>query len=41
MTKEDEAWLDYRASFADIYHDSNYSSPLQSAGINATLFSGT
>ena len=36
MTQEDEAWLDYRASFADIYHDSNYSSPLQSAVMSAS-----
>lgn len=30
MSNEDKAWLDYRARFADIYDDSNYSSPLQS-----------
>ena len=36
MTKEDAAWLDYRASFADVYHDSNYSSPLQSAVMKAS-----
>lgn len=36
MTKEDKAWLDYRASFADVYHDSNYSSTLQSAVMKAS-----
>ena len=31
MNSEDPAWLDYRARFADVYDDANYSSPLQSA----------
>ena len=31
MTNEDQAWLDYRTRFADVYDKSNYSSLLQSA----------
>lgn len=31
MENEDQAWLDYRARFADVYDESNYASPLQSA----------
>ena len=31
MRNEDQAWLDYRARFADVYDESNYASPLQSA----------
>lgn len=27
---EDQAWIDYREKFAEIYDDSNYTSPLQS-----------
>jgi len=33
---EDLAWLDYRARFSDVYDDSNYSSPLQSAAMRAS-----
>ena len=33
---EDQAWLDYRARFADIYDESNYASPLQSAVMRAS-----
>ena len=36
MNSEDEAWLDYRAKFADVYDDANYSSPLQSAVMRAS-----
>jgi ubiquinone/menaquinone biosynthesis C-methylase UbiE len=35
MENEDQAWLDYRARFADVYDQSNYSSPLQSATMRA------
>lgn len=35
MNNEDQAWLDYRASFADVYDRSNYSSPLQSIVMRA------
>ena len=31
MNSEDQAWLDYRAKFADVYDEANYSRPLQSA----------
>lgn len=31
MKNEDQAWSDYRARFADVYDESNYSSTLQSA----------
>jgi len=33
---EDKVWLDHRAGFADIYDDSNYSSPLQSMVMRAS-----
>src|SRR5512146_3078203 len=33
---EDQAWLDYRARFANVYDESNYSSPLQSAVMRAS-----
>lgn len=33
---EDEAWLKYRAMFADVYDDANYSSPLQSFMMRAS-----
>ncbi len=36
MNKEDQAWLDHRARFADIYDDANYSSPLQSYVMRAS-----
>ena len=36
MTNEDKAWLDYRARFADVYDNSNYSSPIQSAVMRAS-----
>lgn len=36
MSNEDQAWLDYRARFADVYDSSNYSSPLQSAVMRAS-----
>jgi phosphatidylethanolamine/phosphatidyl-N-methylethanolamine N-methyltransferase len=36
MGSEDQIWLDYRSRFADIYHESNYSSPLQSATMRAS-----
>lgn len=36
MKNEDKAWLDYRARFADVYDESNYSSPLQSAVMGAS-----
>ena len=36
MSNEDQAWLDYRAKFADVYDGSNYSSPLQSAVMRAS-----
>ncbi len=36
MSNEDQAWLDYRARFADVYDDANYSSPLQSAVMRAS-----
>lgn len=36
MGNEDQAWLDYRARFADIYDESNYASPLQSAVMRAS-----
>jgi len=29
MIEEDQAWLDYRARFAEVYDKSNYASPLQ------------
>jgi len=36
MKNEDQAWLDYRARFADVYDASNYASPLQSAVMRAS-----
>lgn len=36
MGNEDQAWLDYRARFADIYDESNYASPLQSKVMRAS-----
>jgi len=36
MESEDPAWLDYRARFADVYDESNYASPLQSAMMRAS-----
>ncbi len=36
MIDEDQAWLDYRAKFADVYDESNYASPLQSAVMRAS-----
>ena len=36
MNNEDQAWLKYRARFADVYDDANYSSPLQSAVMRAS-----
>lgn len=36
MENEDQAWLDQRARFADVYDDSNYSSPLQLAVMRAS-----
>lgn len=36
MKNEDQAWLDYRAKFANVYDESNYVSPLQSAIMDAS-----
>ena len=36
MKIEDKAWLDQRARFADVYDESNYASPLQSAVMRAS-----
>jgi len=36
MNSEDQTWLDYRARFSEIYDESNYSSPLQSAVMRAS-----
>lgn len=36
MENEDQAWLDYRARFADVYDKSNYASPLQSTVMQAS-----
>lgn len=36
MESEDAAWLNYRARFADVYDESNYASPLQSAVMRAS-----
>jgi phosphatidylethanolamine/phosphatidyl-N-methylethanolamine N-methyltransferase len=36
MVDEDQAWLEYRAKFADVYDASNYVSPLQSAVMGAS-----
>ncbi|TDK56685.1 class I SAM-dependent methyltransferase [Pseudomonas moraviensis] len=34
--EEDKAWLDYRSKFSDVYDQSNYASPLQSAVMRAS-----
>lgn len=31
MENEDQAWIDYRSQFSDIYDQSNYANPLQSS----------
>lgn len=31
MQNEDQAWIDYREKFAEVYDEANYSSPLQSS----------
>lgn len=36
MKNEDQAWLDYRARFAEVYDEANYTSPLQSAVMRAS-----
>ena len=36
MENEDRAWLDYRTRFADVYDESNYASPVQSAVMRAS-----
>lgn len=36
MENEDPAWLDYRARFAEVYDESNYASPMQSAVMRAS-----
>ncbi|MGH8558236.1 MAG: class I SAM-dependent methyltransferase [Methylococcales bacterium] len=36
MENEDRAWLDYRGRFADVYDESNYSSPIQSTVMRAS-----
>ena len=36
MHGEDKAWIEYRKKFADVYDDSNYSSPLQSFVMRAS-----
>ncbi len=36
MKNEDQAWLDYRARFAEVYDGSNYVSPLQSSVMRAS-----
>ena len=36
MNNEDKAWLDYRARFADVYDESNYARPVQSAVMRAS-----
>lgn len=36
MENEDQAWLDQRARFANVYDDSNYTSPLQSTVMRAS-----
>jgi len=35
MSNEDQSWLDYRNRFADVYHESNYSGPIQSGVMRA------
>lgn len=36
MQGEDKAWIEYREKFADVYDNSNYSSPLQSFVMRAS-----
>lgn len=36
MENEDNAWVDYRARFADVFDESNYASPLQSMVMRAS-----
>lgn len=36
MQSEDQAWLDYRARFHDVYDQSNYASPLQAMVMGAS-----
>jgi phosphatidylethanolamine/phosphatidyl-N-methylethanolamine N-methyltransferase len=36
METEDRAWIEYREKFADVYDESNYSSPLQSLVMRAS-----
>lgn len=36
MLEDDKAWIEYREKFADVYDDSNYSSPLQSKVMRAS-----
>lgn len=36
MSGEDEAWLEYRARFSELYDESNYASPLQSRVMRAS-----
>lgn len=36
MNNEDAAWVNYRARFAEIYDEANYSSPLQAAVMRAS-----
>jgi len=36
MENEDQAWVDYRGRFADVYDDSNYASPLQATVMRAS-----
>jgi ubiquinone/menaquinone biosynthesis C-methylase UbiE len=36
MINEDKAWVEYREKFADVYDESNYASPLQSAVMRAS-----
>jgi ubiquinone/menaquinone biosynthesis C-methylase UbiE len=36
LENEDQAWLDFKARFADIYDESNYARPLQSALMRAS-----
>lgn len=36
MHDEDQAWLDYRAKFSEVYDDANYASPLQAKVMGAS-----
>lgn len=36
METEDRAWIEYRQRFAEVYDDSNYSSPLQASVMRAS-----